>query len=366
MGAWSGTRTEGREGVFAAVPPADLLPPTPRPSRGPDASFYTWNLLRRFGPEWGPKWVDLTLRRMTAWGLNTVANWSDPRLAAAQQKAYVATLRGWGLETGIMGLADVYAPEFAQRADAAAARQCAPRKDDPYLLGYFVANEPPWPGRETQVVDAVLEGRDAPIQRELKSFLAGGDTPERRKAFVFRTFEKMLEIVNAAIRKHDPNHLNLGIRFGGKPSDEVIRTARVFDVYSHNIYDYVPDRQYLEKLYQLTGRPIVIGEFHFGTPGRGLAAGLRQTRNQEERGVAYRYYVENAAAVPALIGTHWFQWIDQPPTGRMDGENYNIGIVDVTDRPYRELVEAMQATHKRLLGVHSGKEPPVSRKAEVQ
>jgi len=260
----------------------------------------------------------------------------------------------------------VYAPEFAQKADAAAAQQCASRKNDPYLLGYFVANEPPWPGRETQVVDAILEGRDTPIQRELKTFLAEGDTPERRKAFVFRTFEKMLEIVNAAIRKHDPNHLNLGIRFGGHPSDEVIRTARVFDVYSHNIYDYVPDRQYLEKLYQLTGRPILIGEFHFGTPGRGLAAGLRQTRNQEERGAAYRYYVENAAAMPALIGTHWFQWIDQPPTGRMDGENYNIGIVDVTDRPYRELVEAMQATHKRLLAVHSGKEPPVSRRAEVQ
>ncbi|MGA2328700.1 MAG: hypothetical protein ABSH05_20680 [Bryobacteraceae bacterium] len=366
MSAWSGTPTEGRDGVFAAMPPTVMLPFNARPGRPPDASFYTWNLLRRFGPEWGPQWVDLTLRRMTAWGLNTVANWSDPRLAAARQKAYVATLRGWGMETGIMGLPDVYAPEFAQKADAAAAQQCASRKNDPYLLGYFVANEPPWPGRETQVVDAILEGRDKPIQRELKTFLAEGDTPERRKAFVFRTLEKMLEIVNAAIRKHDPNHLNLGIRFGGHPSDEVIRTARVFDVYSHNIYDYVPDRQYLEKLYQLTGRPIVIGEFHFGTPGRGLAAGLRQTRNQEERGAAYRYYVENAAAMPALIGTHWFQWIDQPPTGRMDGENYNIGIVDVTDRPYRELVEAMQATHKRLLGVHSGKEPPVSRKAEVQ
>jgi hypothetical protein len=50
----------------------------------------------------------------------------------------------------------------------------------------------------------------------------------------------------------------------------------------------------------------------------------------------------------------------------MDGENYNIGIIDVTDRPYREMVEAMQAAHKRLLGVHSGREPAVSRKAEVQ
>lgn len=366
IGAWNGTRTEGRDGVFAALPPTDLRPPMQRAGRGSDASFYTWNLLRRFGPDWAPKWIDLTLRRMTAWGLNTVGNWSDPRLGASQRKAYVATLRGWGLETGAMGLPDVYAPDYAARVDAAAAQQCAPRKDDPWLLGYFVANEPPWPGREAQLVDLILEGKETPLQRELKAFLAGGDTPERRKAFVFRSFEKMLAIINAAIRKHDPNHLNLGIRFGGKPSDDVIRTARVFDVYSHNIYDYVPDRQYLEKLYQLTGRPIIIGEFHFGAPERGLAAGLRQTRNQEERGAAYRYYVENAAAMPALIGTHWFQWIDQPSTGRMDGENYNIGLVDVTDRPYREMVDALVTTHKRLLAVHSGKEPPVSRKAEVQ
>jgi hypothetical protein len=145
-----------------------------------------------------------------------------------------------------------------------------------------------------------------------------------------------------------------------------MRAARVYDVYSHNIYDYVPDPGLLERIYKLTGRPIIIGEFHFGTPGRGLAPGLRQTRNQEERGAAYRYYVENAAAHPALIGTHWFQWLDQPSTGRMDGENYNIGFLDVTDRPYPELVEAARATHKRLLAVHSGKEPPVSRKAEIR
>jgi len=122
----------------------------------------------------------------------------------------------------------------------------------------------------------------------------------------------------------------------------------------------------LEAAVGITHKPVLIGEFHFGTPGRGLAAGLLQTKNQEERGVAYRYYVENAAANPALIGVHWFEWIDEPNTGRMDGENYNIGMVDVTDRPYGELVEAMKATHRRLLAVHSGKEPPMSRRALVK
>ena len=40
-----------------------------------------------------------------------------------------------------------------------------------------------------------------------------------------------------------------------------------------------------------------------------------------------RAIVEQAAAFPAFIGSSWFQWVDQPSTGRMDGENYNIGFI---------------------------------------
>jgi hypothetical protein len=55
-------------------------------------------------------------------------------------------------------------------------------------------------------------------------------------------------------------------------------------------------------------------------------------------------------------------WRDEPVLGRRDGENYNIGFVDATDRPYPELVSAAQATHLRLRQVHSGRVPPFNRK----
>jgi hypothetical protein len=168
------------------------------------------------------------------------------------------------------------------------------------------------------------------------------------------------------IIKYDPNHLNLGLRFGGSAPDEIIKASKGFDVFSFNNYGYVVNPNTIKRIYELTGLPMVIGEFHFGVPGRGLAPGLAQTLNQEERGVAYSYYVENAASDPAIIGTHWFQWIDQPSTGRNDGENYNIGFVDVTDRPYRELVNSARETFNRLLNVHSGKEPPMTRQAITQ
>jgi hypothetical protein len=391
------SRIQGREYIFDTLPPAGLTAMNQRPgnqvnqpatapagqqtgaqqtqttatpnqpARRGGSSFYTWNLTRRYGMDWSPKWIDMTVRRMQSWGINTVGNWSDGSLGNSHRITYVATVSGWGIETGVMGLPDIYGADYASRVDAAAKRQCATRKDDPYLLGYFIGNEQPWPGRETELVKTILEGGETPMQLELKKYLAAGDTPERRKEFAYATFTKFISTVYKAIKKYDPNHLNLGIRYGGSPPDDIIKASKGnFDVFSMNVYGYSINQNTMNKIYDLTGLPIIIGEFHFGTPGRGLAPGLAQVRNQEERGVAYRYYVENAATHPALIGTHWFQWVDQPSTGRNDGENYNIGFVDATDRPYTELNNAAKETFKRLLDVHSGKIPPVSRQAMRQ
>jgi hypothetical protein len=209
-----------------------------------------------------------------------------------------------------------------------------------------------------------LAGPPTAMQREIKQFLAQGDTPERRRRFVVSAFEKYLAMVGAALKKYDPNHLNLGIRFGGNPPDYISRAARVFDVYSVNTYEYEPTRQ-VKTAYQLSGRPVIIGEFHFGVPADGLGAGLVQVRDQKERGVAYRYYVEQAAALPGFLGAGYFTGVDESVTGRMDGENYNIGFLDVTDRAYPELVSAAKETFQRLLDVHSGKVQPFSQRPKA-
>ncbi|MCU0918224.1 MAG: hypothetical protein MUC88_27215 [Planctomycetes bacterium] len=300
---------------------------------------------------------DRTVARMEAWGLTTIGNWSSLRPPENQRKAYVVTFSGPRTETSFLGMQDVYSNEFVARAETAASEQCAPRKDDPWLLGYFIGNEPPWPNRESEVVDLFLKGPDTATQRKLKEFLAQGDTPARRREFVHGMFERYLALVGQAIKKYDANHLNLGIRFGGTPPEPILRMAKVFDVCSINVYEYEPTRQ-MKHVYEVTGRPIVIGEFHFGVPADGLGAGLVQTASQAERAKGYRYYMEQAAALPGFVGAHWFQWRDEPVLGRMDGENYNIGFVDVTDRPYPEMVAAAQATHQRLLDVHAGKTPP--------
>src|SRR5438552_16195746 len=115
------------------------------------------------------------------------------------------------------------------------------------------------------------------MQREATAFLAQGDTPERRKQFIYRSFEKYLEVINAAIRRHDPNHLNLGLRFGGGvPPAELLRASRAFDVYSMNVYSTSVSAKVMEEIYRVTGRPIIVGQFHLGVPGRGRAAALAE------------------------------------------------------------------------------------------
>ena len=362
------SRIEGRQYLFDSLPPYVEIAASGHTRKSDGiSSFYTWNLSRRFGTDWHQKWIDLTVRRMNSWGINTIGNWSAPALGECHRKAYVATLEGWGIETGNMGMPDIYAPGYKALVDEAASRQCGPKKNDPYLLGYFIGNEPPWPGRENDLVNVILEGKKSPVQDTLKKFLAGSDTPARRKEFVLNTYSKFLAIVCNAIKKYDPNHLNLGLRFGDTPDPEIIMaSSKYFNVFSINHYGYEAPVDEIQEIYDQTGLPVIIGEFHFGTPCRGLAPGLAQTRSMEERAVAYRYYVEKAASHPALIGTHWFQWIDQPSTGRFDGENYNIGLVDVTDRPYPDMIKASRETFERIKDVHSGKEQPVNRQALKQ
>jgi len=296
-----------------------------------------------------------TTHRLESWGFTT----------GGQGKPRTVMLR-WNMNRNalFLGLPDVYAADFASGIDQSAGQQCTPLRDDPLVLGYFIGNEPPWGDREGEVVDMILKGPDSATKAKLGEFLALGDTPKRRRQFVVTAFERYLNLINTAIKKYDPNHLNLGIRFGGKPADDVMRTARTFDVCSINVYEYEPTKQ-LERAYRLTGRPILIGEFHLGVPENGLGAGLVQAMNQTERGNGYRYYVEQGLSLPYALGTHWFQWTDEPITGRMDGENYNIGFIDATGRAYPELVEAAKATHKRLYDVHAGKVPPFSQRPKA-
>ena len=347
------TTTKGREFIFEQLYGEEGY-----------ADFYRWNLSKRYGEENISEWVNTTVKRMHSWGLNTVANWSSNEISKVDKVPFVLSLPGLQLNRGVMGLPDIYDPEYAAIIDKAIKEMALGYKNNPWLLGYFVGNEQPWPGQESILCDRILIGDDKPIKKELISWITkNGDSDESKRAFIYNTFDKFLGLVNNTLKKHDPNHLNLGMRFGGHTTNELLAiTGKHFDVFSFNCYETQPSVEFMKRIDEMTGLPIIIGEYHFGVPDRGMAAGLVQVKDYQERGNAYRYFNEMGYSHPSLIGAHWFQWIDQANTGRSDGENYNIGLLDITDRPYPEMVNSMKETHKRLYQIHNGELPPYDTK----
>ncbi|MNV76632.1 hypothetical protein D3C71_1699930 [compost metagenome] len=52
-----------------------------------------------------------------------------------------------------------------------------------------------------------------------------------------------------------------------------------------------------------------------------------------------------------IIGAHWFQYLDQPASGRLlDGENGHLGLVAITDVPYTGFVEAVRRSNLQAIG----------------
>jgi hypothetical protein len=161
--------------------------------------------------------------------------------------------------------------------------------------------------------------------------------------------DRYFATVAAAMKKHAPRQLYLGCRFAPRQLDVVRASAQHCDVVSFNIYTRgpMPDEWgFAETL----GRPCIITEFHFGALDRGMFHyGLVEVKDQAARGRAYQEYMRKVAELPAFVGCHWFQYADEPLTGRSpDGENFNIGLVSIVDEPYRELVDAAREINCRI------------------
>jgi hypothetical protein len=126
-----------------------------------------------------------------------------------------------------------------------------------------------------------------------------------------------------------------------------VRRRQLFNRYRRSIAD---DPAEWSKFHAL-GKPALIGEFHFGSADRGLFwEGLVGVGRESERGPAYARYLRAVADSPDFVGAHWFQYLDEPLTGRtLDGENAHIGFVTVADLPYTDLVDAARTANLAIL-----------------
>ena len=366
---------------------------------GPSANFLVANLIRAFGPSaWRARWAEITLAELRRLGFNTIGNWSDWRLAHHAGFPYVRPLEPHFPHTPLVyrDLPDVYHPAFA--ADAAAyAEALRETADDPALIGYFLMNEPAWAfSAETPAAGMLFNTEGGPAREALAEFLRqrygedsvlaaawGIDVTLARVAagrwqqplspaaeadladFSAEMVERLFRGLSDACRAVDPHHLNLGARYYTLPPRWAERGMRAFDVFSMNCYRERVPAEELDEVSVRLERPVLIGEWHFGALDAGLpAAGIARVRDQAARGQAFRVYLEHAASQRSCVGAHYFTLYDQSALGRFDGECYNIGFLDVCNRPYERLARAARASHERLYEVALGELQPYAEAPE--
>jgi hypothetical protein len=108
-------------------------------------------------------------------------------------------------------------------------------------------------------------------------------------------------------------------------------------------------RSFLDTLHSLSGKPVIASEFYMAavenrSGNKNLVGGFPAVPTQKERGEALANTLRELARLPYIVGADWFQYYDEPPHGRkLDGEDYNFGLVDIHDEPYREVVEKFAA-----------------------
>jgi hypothetical protein len=356
-------------------------------------NYLAANFIRTFGPDgWREKWAAIALSELRRMRFNTVGNWSEWEFATREKFPYVRPMefKPAHVKHIYRDFPDVFHPEFALDATEYAGI-LKETVNDPALIGYFMMNEPQWGfSKELPAVGMMFNTPDCETRKALSQFLKDHYKTDQAlsnswglqttfdaissgiwessfsetalhdlESFSSLMADKYFTTLSEACRKVDPNHLNLGIRYAGVPPEWVAKGMKAFDVFSINSYTEKVSKDVTERINNMLGMPTIIGEWHFGALDVGLPfSGIGHLKNQSDRAKAYRIYFEDAAANPNCVGVHWFTLYDESAIGREDGEAYNIGFLDVCNRPYSELNQAAIKSHERMYDLTNGKVKP--------
>lgn len=395
------TWVQGRESIYEWIPPHDAafhVTWNPEPWWNDKAvSFYLANLIRKYGIFDKDQWTERMIQRVRAFGFNSIGAFTE--FSPVYEKTgfpYVAHLPLSLPEIpGLRGIFDPFHTENAQKIDRAFSKSIAENAGKTLLIGYFLANEQEWEHLPRAV--SALNGSFA-AKRELvkmlrekypsiAAFNKARDlkasnftelldrglpiTTREASADMLKYNELFLEtyykLIADTFHKYDKNHLLIGNRWqpGTADSEVLCKVAgKYMDVISINYYTTGIDENFVNRLYKWSGeKPQIWSEFFYTSEkesnvnGRGM-----DVSTQKERGMAYRQYVEQGAALGFVVGIEWFTLTDQSATGRFfekyNGECYNTGLFSVTDRPYKDMIAEMVTTHQNIYNICDGKQKP--------
>ncbi|HUO57700.1 MAG TPA: beta-galactosidase [bacterium] len=372
--------------------------------RAPNAFYYN-PVKNQFSGD-KAAWVKSALARLKKWGFNTIGSWSDEDLLGKKvpytYMLYIARGNPWERV-----LDSVFSPEFEALVKENA-KKAAKYKDDPDLIGYFLDNEMPWWGEygwKAEGQKSLLEKYAAgaienPNKQVLKKFFEDRydndiDRMDDAWALHLSSFDELLDpvtltvrtkkqkadasawagvvadryfaVTTKALKEVDPNHLILGVRFAGENPWEVVQACGKYcDMVSVNIYakSGTADQVLLDNFYAKARKPILITEYSYSSmenqSGDPNTHGADVTvPTQKDRVEHLDRFARQLLALPYIVGLHWFEWSDESPKGRFDGEDQDYGLVDIQDKEYRLLTQKHAELNLAASSLHEKAEGPL-------
>jgi hypothetical protein len=261
-----------------------------------------------------------------------------PRDYLRAEMPYLVPLRPLEIETwnGHPYYRDVFSAAFDEWCDYLARSICLPQVGSRALVGYVLTDGPGWARHPSGA-----------------GFGAADDTELERIA------DRYFATVTAAIRRHDPDHLILGDRFGmvaGMPEPVLRAAARHGDAICVQTFP-PPDRpeaidgvvERLDEVHALTGLPILIVDI-----GNWTATPMNPDRasaipDQAGRAVLYEQWTRRLIGQPWCLGWHWCSYVENPARG--------YGLKDPYDEPYRALTDPITRVNAEILAEQGHGEP---------
>lgn len=376
---------------------------------------YHASVFTKYGSE--EAWVETTIQRLQDWGFNMVGQGSAESLRY-RGLAHIEWL--WAGEgfvdqdnlvprtesCGSTGFPNVFSPDWPAYCDKRAKEMCAPHRDDPWLLGYYLDNEIQWwgtyeapAGEHGIALEAMKKSADHTAKQawirlvreycptiedfnrawgtkyasfdELATSTTGHipqskEAKEMTRQYLRLAAELYFRETTAALRRHDPNHLVLGCRIAVIAPDEVWNVCGKYcDVVTFNLYPPVhPDRglprefiDYFQSIYDKCGKPIFLTEWSVAAQSEAPPSGGGFSGNhvfdQEQRARSAASFQRTLLSMPFMIGTSWMMYANWP-LGEFATtfETINSGLVNRLDEPYKELTDAFTAVHRQAFELH--------------
>lgn len=347
-----------------------IVPYKPYGEWGRAVDFLRLNTMRKHGDGWQDISRDITHRRLQAWGFNTLGAWSDTALLDDRRTPYTEILHIWPGQQAFEHTADPFEEGFEKRVNDAVATLARERGNDPWMIGVFIDNEIVW---HNNLPERVLKAgpRQPAYSALIKSLRAkyhsigalnkawntnaqgwgdvsagkGEAWQNDRTGLYALVADRYYRVCKQAVRRHLPNHLYLGSRVHTCPPIVARKIAQHTDVFSVNHYASLAGTAQLPKDADM---PVMITEFHFGTSDRGvIGMSLSPVHDQVQRSRSYGAYITAGLLHQNIVGAHWFAYSDQSTVGRPN-ENYQIGLIDITDQPYEEMIEMSRSIAERM------------------